>query len=293
MNRIIIAAIGFVIGFFLVFSSLQHAPALPLPGHQPPFFLGSTAQTGFGNLSADGTANNKGTSSATVAINLSAATAGDIIVVATNCYRTAAQGSLTSVSTVASTNLPSGGWHMRKQLQMSGTNSSGLGITAFNDLEIWWTYSSATLSAESITITYGAACDCLQSWGLAVKGFIGTLYQTAPWDVNASLPAARTDQGTSELPNNPSITTTASHFMLIQAAGTYGGIYTQNLTSDATCCTGGAETNIDNSNTRQANLAVQYGPVPQTGTIASGYTLIMGGSMPFTYHAIADALTSP
>ena len=123
----------------------------------PPFF--GVPSNAIAALAVDGSsANNKGNSSTTVALTVSAPTAGDIIVIGTNCYRTAAQGSLTSVSTiVASTNLPSGNWNKRKALTMSGNNSSGIGITAFNDLEIWWAYSSGTLSSESITVTYGAS----------------------------------------------------------------------------------------------------------------------------------------
>ncbi len=90
------------------------------------------------------------------------------------------------------------------------------------------------------------------------------------------------------------MTTTASNFMLFQAVGSYGGNYIQSITADATCCSGGVLTNIQNVNTRNANLVAQYGPIPQTGTAISSYSLVMTGvSQPFSYHAIGDALTSP
>ncbi len=44
MTRIAIAVVGFFIGVFLVLTALSRfASSLPLPGHQPPFFLGATS----------------------------------------------------------------------------------------------------------------------------------------------------------------------------------------------------------------------------------------------------------
>ena len=113
--------------------------------------------------------------------------------------------------------------------------------------------------------------------------------------MNASLSATNTNQNAGDLnPTNPNISTTAANVMFFQAAGSYGGNYTQGLTSDGTCCSGGALVNVQNTGgTRMANLAAQYGPVPNRSGTVTSYTLTMGGSMSFTNHSIADALTSP
>lgn len=171
-------------------------------------------------LAVDGLASNNSSASTTVAVTLTTAQAGDIIIVAVNANRTAAQGSVTTVSSIASTNLPSGAWTKRSGVQLTGVNATGsnntsFGTTAYDDTEIWWAYSSGALTSEVITVTFGATIDDCTAVAMGVTGFSGTYYQTAPWDPNGAVPATATHATGLTTPTVPNVSTTAGNGMAI------------------------------------------------------------------------------
>lgn len=109
---------------------------------------------------------------------------------------------------------------------------------AYHRMEIGWAFASGTLSAQAISATYtkpgGNNFDdaCITVFG--VKGFLGTAYQSNPWDGNVSNGATATSEAGAAPTVN--ITTAATSSMALgyfsstgpnnQAAGGVGSGYT-------------------------------------------------------------------
>jgi hypothetical protein len=198
MNRVVIAAIGFIIGFFLVFSSLQHAPAMPLPGHNPPFFLGvarsqSNASFAIGNTT-NTTSWNGASSKAAPAINISA---GSIVVVTTRIAQLTTNLTISSVTGAGITFAQVPGAHFAR----TDTTVD----SAHSESEIWWAFSAGALTSEVITVTASGTVTDGSIGIFEAKGVINT---TAPWDTNVSL--AATNGGTSAAASVSGVSTTST-----------------------------------------------------------------------------------
>jgi hypothetical protein len=136
-------------------------------------------------LSIDGHAGATSTSGSgsTITAALTTANSGDIIVICvyTESFHTAgAYPNLTGVTVGGNAAT------LRNRFQWQGNSSWASPGPAYQNVEIWWYYASGTLASASVVATVNA------NWNdggvmqvFAVKGFVGTAYQTNPWDQSA------------------------------------------------------------------------------------------------------------
>jgi hypothetical protein len=164
---------------------------------------------GGGVLSLDGTAQNGLATGALTIANgtaFSNATNASIIVAAISYEYTS--GTPAAVSGV------SGGGLTWASIAISPANG------VFTRTELWWAYAATHLTSQTITATIANTngnFDDATIVVFAVTGFLGTAYQTAPWDVNASLP--KTNSGVNNAPTETGISTTSANSMVINVVG--------------------------------------------------------------------------
>ena len=116
----------------------------------------------------------------------------------------AAAPTITSVTSAGLT------WALRRR-----SNGSATGC-----LELWWAHGTGTLSAYSVTANFSGAYDdaCL---ALMVVAGLGN--SAAPFDVNASFPAAQSAPNNAWTPSFTSISTSNAEDMLLFITGTISG----------------------------------------------------------------------
>lgn len=173
-------------------------------------------------LSLDGTAKT-GTASTASSIASAAlvySTAGNILVAVIAVENNTA----TVVRTVSNVTSTSGvTWARRKQTTATNMDDAAGGTNGLAlCVEIWWAYNPSTSAGDTVTATLSGTMDDSCIVAFAVKGFSGTAYQTAPWDVNASLTATQTTTnsvGGATSPSVTPVTTTSTSGMLL---GLYG-----------------------------------------------------------------------
>jgi hypothetical protein len=152
-------------------------------------------------------------------------------------------------------------------------NAAGAG----NNIEVWWAYSSAQVTALPISVTLSSATDDSCLGVFAVRGV--TNY-AAPWDTNISVPATQKGQGTTvSIP----VSSTASSGLLLgfwgnnySTTGTSGSGFTQVLTSH------------NGGGSRWANLVIE---VEAFSTVQSG-TPVTFSVTSGSWVAIADIMVS-
>lgn len=166
-------------------------------------FRAAGGSSSFTNGSASGTfsATTSGTCSLTT-------TGAAIIVVAVCLERTSAQGSNATVSSVSGGSLT---WTRRAQTQQHFSTTTNQYLT----VETWWAYAASALSAATITVTASATVDDASILAFGVTGAAST---TAPWDANASLPAAASS-ATAPTPG-VAISTTSGNALVLEFIGT-------------------------------------------------------------------------
>ena len=216
--------------------------------------------------------------------------ANDIVIVCSLAEWLNATGASGTVASISGGSLT---WAKRSSATLHG----GTG-TAWQDLECWWAYSASIQAGMSVTVTWNLPSatnfDGASAVGFAVKGFLGTNYQTNPWDSNGALPAIATSSGTSA-PTLSTLSTTSANAFLIGAVGT-----TANTNWSAQAGTGYtfaangfsfAGTNWASSGAEyQVVSATQSGATVSWAASAVGWTLIgdalaeSGGSGVATVH---------
>jgi hypothetical protein len=170
-------------------------------------------------LALDGSASGQATGAASVAsAGLTTGTAGDIIVAYVFAEWITGTGAAGTISGISGGGLT---WHNRGSQTANLTGALG----AWTREEIWWAYSSGTLSSSAITATFSLPSstnfDDASIIVFGVKGFLGTAYQTAPWDSNVSLPKFNSSSA-SAAPSVSGISTTSANTMLLTMYGTSG-----------------------------------------------------------------------
>jgi hypothetical protein len=187
--------------------------------------------------------------------------------------RTNAQASHAVVNSVASLNIPAGSWTRRSQ---NFLDAAGQG-TAYNTLETWWAYSSGALTAEVITVTSSVAPDDGTILCFGVAGFTGgTLYQTAPWDQNAALPAKNTGSTTTTPTTTAGqVSTTNANTMLLYVKGSTD-TSTGGVPTGFTLLTGGSVTNGGGTNSFNLFTTNNVVATTQTGITVAGSGTVNG-----------------
>ena len=133
----------------------------------------------------------------------------------------AAGGQAASVSGISDTTGQSLTWARRKQVQFTSGN------VGYVSLEVWWTFvpsafTTKTFTANWSTNTTNNHIDNVALSVYCVTGFIGTAYQTAPFDTALTGGFVATGSGsTASTPSVTGIFTNSSAGMLIAAAGSY------------------------------------------------------------------------
>ena len=192
-------------------------------------WLGLLSAPAFAALALDGTPAGQGGSATTnVAATITFTTAQDILVAVIQTEHQTAYSTVTGVTSTS-------GLTWAKYTRQQASQYSGFGNNPnFDDVEIWWAYSPAAHTSEVVTATFSAAPDGDSMVAMAVKGFTGTGYQTAPWDSNASLPGYNhIDTNTTQAPTISSVPSTSAAGMRIDAVGEgSGATYTGKPTAD-------------------------------------------------------------
>lgn len=82
---------------------------------------------------------------------------------------------------------------LRNKFQWQGNMAFGAGGGTYanigNDVEIWWFYAASALSSAAISVA-GSFNDSSIIYAFGVSGWVGTAYQTNPWDQSAATAAA-------------------------------------------------------------------------------------------------------
>jgi hypothetical protein len=227
-------------------------------------------------LALDGTvAGANFTTSTTPTATLTTPTAGDIIVIqeSNTADNTSPLKTITSISDVAGLT-----WNKRSSLATAS-------LTAFFLEEVWWAYSPGALTADVITINLSAASKAGNITAFGIKGFLGTSYQTAPWDVNGSLPAFLNGN----VVDDPHVTlsTTATDTMVLgflaalDAAGASSGTgYTLlnafNAAGNAFGWSGGSEYQV--FSTVQTSISTGFAGGNRTAPLVIGDALAQGSA---------------
>jgi len=173
-------------------------------------------------LSIDGTATAAAhqTSPSISTSAIATVNAGDIIVVVAHAEWVNAVGAHGTISGISDTSGLS--WQKRNSASL---DNAGFG-SAYNDFEVWWAYSSGTLAADVITVTWtqpgGNNPDDVTVLAFGVTGFTGTSYHTNPWDTATWNPAFGANSATSSDPTVTSVSTSNAATMVIGAGGSAG-----------------------------------------------------------------------
>jgi hypothetical protein len=122
-------------------------------------------------------------------------------------YNENAGSSAATVSSITSAGMT---WRLRKR-------SKG---TATGDLELWWAHGTGALSGYSITVNMAGTYDDVAACLVFVSG-CGS--PTAPFDANASLPAAQSAPTPTWTPSFTGISTSSPNDLLLFLVGTVAG----------------------------------------------------------------------
>lgn len=116
-------------------------------------------------------------SSGTVTITTSGA---DRIIVLMSHMEGNTRPTITAVSDVAGLT-----WHKRVAIQYDSSLSAPL---CLQNLEVWWAYAHATLTADTVSVTFSTTVDDATLVVFGVSGVDSSRF-SAPWDSNAAVPA--------------------------------------------------------------------------------------------------------
>src|SRR5712692_6638399 len=211
-------------------------------------------------LALDGHATGGVSNLTSFTVSLTTTNATDVIIANVTMF---ASPATIAVSSLNSTNLPSSGWTRRIQRQNSGSESE----------EEWWTKSSQTLSAESITVTLNAS-------GFANASIFGVsgANTTSPFDPNLTSPVS----GTLGSLTVTGVTTTNANDFLFELGGDDGG---GAVTAGA--IGGTTATIIDDVNANPQDCYTEFRIVSATqSSISYAFTGTPGG----TPNCFADAI---
>jgi hypothetical protein len=215
----------------------------------------------------DGSATGIAAGTTTVSATLTTAAAGDVICVFAYTEQGFAIHPGLAVSSVTASGLT---FAQRKRSHASQTGSA----------ELWWAQASTALSAKTITVTYPSAFD---SAAVIVFGVSGC-DAAAPWDGNASLPAAGALNLTAGSGGSPALTASTTNaddlllFLVATAANwSLPGTPPSGFTSIATAHEAAGASLWSNSNaTAQAVSAVQSGITVTWGSVIPDYVVTSG-----------------
>lgn len=217
-------------------------------------------------------------STSSLASTTISATIGDIIVIQINHEATTGN----PVRTVSSI----GDGTANVYTQRFAASQSPAGSGAAEGFEVWWAYVANTMTAATITVTMSGNIDDATVIAAAYQGFTGTAYHTAPWDINASLPATAQSLILSQ-PTVTGVSTTSTVGMLLFGWGS--------LSTNSSVGAPAGFTEEQRAINNGAVLAMigtlydlAYSSAQSSITIATA-----GGTAPTGWIAWADALTSP
>jgi hypothetical protein len=171
-------------------------------------------------LALDGVAQT-GTASTTASISsnanaFSTSVNGSIICAFTHAEWLNAAGAAGTVGSVTG-----GGLTWTRRSNVASMHTIGAPIT-WNVAELWWAFCPTVLNNVTITANYNLPgannFDNATLLVFAVTGFVGSSYQTNPWDGNASLPKTNSSTSSSA-PTTTGISTTSANAMLLGLVG--------------------------------------------------------------------------
>jgi hypothetical protein len=208
-------------------------------------------------LSIDGSANAvKDSSKLFASCSLTLPTAGDILVVVT-VTETTTNPPPTIISFDA---IP--GVSAMHALLGSPLTVQYTGFSDYLSTEIWWGFCSGTLSGQAIKANFSAAVDTAVIGAFGVTGFVGTAYQTNPWD---DTPVTATGGNPTATAPTATLNTTSAHTMVLGMTGadlsmsSTGSGFTRVLN----------QTDLGGTNECGVSVEEQVFTTPQTGLVVN------------------------
>lgn len=189
-------------------------------------------------------------------------------------------GSYNSVSSVTDGN--GNTYQKRNQVQYLGLQN-----VQYVDVEIWWAYSSGSQSSNKVTVNIGGTptVDGATFVSFAVTGFLGTAYQTNPWDVSSSTALGwqttyNSATGTATLSTSSVITTNHTNDLIFAFFGSadtsfhHSGTNVPTSGNIGSSSATGLTSQVNSSGNNTAATVVEYLVVSSTQTnIAASFTI--------------------
>ncbi len=198
-----------------------------------------------------------------------------------------ALGTAPTVSSVVGGSLT---WHKRSSQAFQATNCAvGGGTSCGQDQEIWWAFSSGTLSSVSMTVTWNTTIDFATIQAVGVHGVANP---AAPWDINVGFPVQNQNSGGSAAVLSSAFTTSQTDDLLI-VLFSFGNTA---IAGGDGPCTGWTGNSRHNSNRDDQTVGYKSVTTIQSAATVGWYALSPGacnsGTSQTPWQITVDALTS-